>query len=326
VASVNFGLRFDLRNPDFAGTSMADRYSAALDMASWADRLGASSISVSEHHGSPDGYLPSPLLLLAAIAARTETVRLGVAALIAPFHDPLRLAEDLIVLDNLSRGRVDVIVAGGYVHEEFDLFDVPMSERGARVTEAVSTLKAAFRGEPFEFRGRTVSITPGPVRPGGPSILLGGSSEAAARRAARLADGFFPTDPSFWPAYVEELVELGRPDPGPCPLGSTTTSFLATDVEEGWEQLAPYLMHEMNAYGAWRAQEGLASPFHTVASVDELRASGKYRVLTPPEMIEEQKATPVPSVSLHPLCGGIPVELGWVSLALFEDEVLPQFR
>src|SRR4051812_46334975 len=171
-----FGLRFDFRNPDFAGTSMADRYAAALDMAEWADELGCVNIVLSEHHGSPDGYLPSPIPMLAAMAARTTNVRFMIAALVAPFHDPLRLAEDLIVLDHLSKGRVDVIVAGGYVHEEFAMFDVPMKERAKRVTETVTTLKAAFTGEPFAYRGRTVHVSPPPFRPGGPALLLGGSS------------------------------------------------------------------------------------------------------------------------------------------------------
>src|SRR4051812_32222447 len=175
-----FGLRFDFRNPSFTETSMSDRYAAALEMAEWADRLGCLSLTVSEHHGSPDGYLPSPLPMLAAMAARTTTVRLMVAAVIVPFYDPLRLAEDLIVLDHLSRGRVDVILAGGYVGEEFEMFGVPIGERAKRVTEAVETLRAAFTGEAFEFRGRKVRVTPTPYRDGGPSLILGGSSDAAA--------------------------------------------------------------------------------------------------------------------------------------------------
>src|SRR6516164_3641035 len=117
--SLMFLMRFDLRNPAIAKTSMADRYAAALDMAEWADRVGCLSVVVSEHHGSEDGYLPSPLPMVAAMAARTERVRFGVAALIAPFYEPLRLAEDLLVLDHLSKGRVDLIVAGGYVRQEF---------------------------------------------------------------------------------------------------------------------------------------------------------------------------------------------------------------
>ncbi len=318
-----FGLRFDFRNPALAATSMADRYSAALEMAAWADALGCVTISVSEHHGSDDGYLPSPIPMLAAMAARTENVRLMVAALIAPFHDPLGLAEDLVVLDNLSRGRVDLVVAAGYVHEEFAMFDVAMSERGQRVTEAVTTLKAAFSGQPFEYRGRTVRVTPAPFRPGGPTLILGGSSKAAAERAAQIGDGFLPSDASVWKYYVDEMLRLGRPDPGPCPMGDTVNLALAEDPVLGWEQMAPYFMHEMNSYGVWQAQDDLASPFRTVADLDELAASGKYRVITPEEMIEEQRDSPSPFVMFHPLCGGMPIGLAWSSLRLFEEKVLP---
>jgi alkanesulfonate monooxygenase SsuD/methylene tetrahydromethanopterin reductase-like flavin-dependent oxidoreductase (luciferase family) len=323
---VSFGLRFDLRNPAIAGTTMAERYACALDMVEWADRLGCERVAVSEHHGSPDGYMPSPIPVLAAMAARTKNVRFLIAALIAPFHDPLRLAEDLITLDILSAGRVDLIVAGGYVHEEFALFDVPMNERGKRITEAVTTLKAAFRGEPFEYRGRTVHLTPGPARPGGPSLLMGGSSEAAARRAARIGDGFIPTLPEVWEFYRDEVQQLGRPDPGPGTISPNRTVALATDPDKGWELMAPFFLHEVNAYGVWQAQDDLAAPYRSTADADALRETGQYCVLTPEQLVAELKAAPVPYVQLHPLCGGMPPELAWSSLELFEQEVLPAFR
>jgi len=323
--SVLFGLRFDFRNPGFAGTTHAERYAAALDIAEWADRLGCVSIAVSEHHTSSDGYLPSPLPMVAAMAARTSQVRLMVAALVAPFYDPLRLAEDLVVLDHLSRGRVDVIVAGGYVREEFAMYGVPMTERGPRVTETVATLKAAFTCEPFEFRGRTVHVTPPPYRPGGPSIILGGSSEPAARRAARIADGFIPSVPEVWDFYRDEVQRLGRPDPGPSPISENRTVALAEDVEKGWEQMAPFFLHETNAYGAWQAQDNIASPYRAVDDVDELRAKGRYAVLTPNEFVTELEAAPFPFAMFHPLCGGTPADLAWSSLRLFENEVLPAF-
>ena len=322
---MHFGLRFDFRNPDIAHTTMADRYAAALDMVEWAEALGCSSVGVSEHHGSPDGYLPSPIPMLAAMAARTANVRFMVAALIAPFHDPLRLAEDLIVLDNLSRGRVDLIVAGGYVHEEFAMFDVPMTERGRRVTEAVRVLRGAFSGQPFEHRGRTVHVTPAPFRPGGPAIVLGGSSRPAAERAARIADGFIPTTPEVWTFYRDAVQALGRPDPGPSPIGGTQLVALAEDPERGWEQMAPFFLHENNAYGVWQAQDDIASPYHHVDDAEELRASGQYRVLTPEQFVAEQRAAPFPFAHFHPLCGGMPIELAWSSLRLFENEVLPAF-
>lgn len=322
--SLMFGLRFDFRNPSMAGTSMADRYAAALDMAEWADQLGCLTLTVSEHHGSPDGYLPSPLPMLAAMAARTTNTRLMVAALIAPFYDPLRLAEDLVVLDHLSKGRVDLIVAGGYVRDEFDMYDVPMRERAARVTETMATLRAAFTGEPFEFRGRQVHITPAPYA-SGPSLLLGGSSEAAARRAARIADGFIPSVPEVWEFYRDEVQQLGRPDPGPSPIGDTRTVALAEDGEQGWREMAPYFMHETNAYGAWLAANDGAGPYRPVADADELRASGQYAVLTPEQFVAELKAAPFAFAQFHPLCGGMPIDLAWSSLRLFEHEVMPAF-
>ena len=304
---------------------MADRYAAALDMAEWADGLGCARITVSEHHGAADGYLPSPVQMVAAMAARTRHVRFLVAALIAPFHDPLRLAEELAVLDNISRGRVDVIVAGGYVREEFAMFDVPMKERAQRVTEVVTTLKSAFAGEPFGYRGRTVRVTPAPFRAGGPSVLLGGSSEPAARRAARIADGFVPSVPDVWEYYRDEIGKLGHPDPGPSSVKPNQVVALAEDPDEGWERMAPFFLHETNAYGEWQAQDDVAAPFRTADGLAELRHGSQYRVLTPERFVTELKAAATPFTQFHPLCGGMPMELAWSSLRLFEREVLPAF-
>jgi alkanesulfonate monooxygenase SsuD/methylene tetrahydromethanopterin reductase-like flavin-dependent oxidoreductase (luciferase family) len=320
-------LRFDFRNPAFAGTSMSDRYAAALDMAEWADNLGIpAGISVSEHHGSEDGYIPSPALILAAIAARTKNVRLSVAALIAPFHDPLRIAEDFCVLDNLSRGRVDLIVAGGYAPSEFAMFGVPIKERPKRVTEMVNTLKAAFAGKPFEYRDRTVHVTPEPIRPGGPMVIMGGASEPAARRAARLADGFVPSSPEFWDYYRDEMIKLGKPDPGQGMVGNAEVTALASDVEAGWEAMGPFFLHETNAYGAWKVAAQEDTPYDVFADVAALRAAERYHVITPQEMIGQLRAAPAPVAQFHPLCGGMPIDLAWESLKLFESEVLPAFR
>ncbi|MDR2858746.1 MAG: LLM class flavin-dependent oxidoreductase [Novosphingobium sp.] len=324
---MHLSMRFDFRNPAFAGTSMADRYAAALDMAEWADGLGISaSIGIAEHHGSEDGYIPSPPLMLAAMAARTKTVRLAVTALIAPFHDPLRIAEDFCVLDHISRGRVDLIVAGGYAPGEFVMFDVPIKERPRRVTEMVRTLKAAFAGKPFEYRGRTVHITPEPFRPGGPTVIMGGASEGAARRAARIADGFVPSTADCWPFYRDEMIKLGKPDPGPGMGGAAEVTALARDPEAGWQAMAPFFLHETNAYGAWKVAAGEDSPFGVFADADALKAANGYRVITPGQMVAQLKAAPAAVAQFHPLCGGMPIDLAWDSLRLFEKEVLPAFR
>jgi alkanesulfonate monooxygenase SsuD/methylene tetrahydromethanopterin reductase-like flavin-dependent oxidoreductase (luciferase family) len=321
---VHWGLRFDFRNPAFAGTSTADRYAAALDMVEWADERGASSITVSEHHGSADGYLPSSLPMLAAMAMRTTRVRLRIAALIVPFHDPLRLAEDVAVVDNLARGRLDIIVAAGYNPAEFAMFDVPIGHRVRRVVEAVETLRGAFSGEPFEYRGRTVQVTPAPYRRGGPPIVLGGASEPAARRAARIADGFAPSVSGVWDFYRDELVKLGKPDPGPAGHNNAGTTFLADDVEKGWEEYGQYFFHEMNAYGAWHEDKDLRSQFREVDAIEELRTNSHYRIATPAEFVDQLRALDDPTVVFHPLCGGTPPDLAWQSLRLFEHHVLPK--
>ena len=323
---MHLSLRFDFRNPEFAGTTMADRYDAAVDMAEWADGLGVpATISVSEHHGSRDGYIPSPALIISAMASRTRNVRFNVAALIAPFHDPLRIAEDYCVLDHITRGRVDLIVAGGYAPSEFEMFGVPIKERPKRVTEAVTTLKAAFSGKPFEYRDRMVHITPEPFRPGGPAVIMGGASEGAARRAARIADGFVPSTHECWQFYRDEMQKLGKGDPGPGAAGAAEVTVLANDVEEGWGAMGQFFLHETNAYGAWKSQAGEDTPYDLFPNIDALRASNRYHVMTPAAYASQLKAAGYPVAQLHPLCGGMPVKLAWESLKLFEQRVLPAF-
>ncbi len=317
-----FTLRFDLRNPAFAGVSMTERVRAAIDMCEWADARGGVYVSLSEHHGVEDGYLPSPLALAAAIAARTSTVRIGINALVAPFHDPLRLAEDAAVVDLISEGRLDLTIAGGYVADEFAMFGVPMSERPTRVEETVATLRAAWTGEPFEFRGRTVQVRPTPAQPGGPRIVLGGTSEAAARRAARIADGFIPSETSCWTFYRDECLKLGKADPGPGMTIDAAVVVLAEDPAAVWPVLAPYFLHEVNAYGALQAAAGVKAVYEPVAGIDELRARSQYRILTPDEYAAELQRSEVPVARLHPMVGGTPPELAWEHLHLFEETFL----
>jgi len=320
---VIFGLRFDCRNPAFAGVGNVERYRALLEMCEWADERSALFVALSEHHGSDDDYLPSPLTMAAAIAARTRSVRIGIHALIAPFHDPLRLAEDTAVVDLVSGGRLDLTLAGGYVEDEFEMFGVAPSERPARVREAVATLRAAWTGESFPFRDRTVRVRPRPAQPGGPRILLGGTSEAAARRAARIGDGFVPSEPGCWRFYREECLELGKPDPGPAPTGQGDVVILAEDPEAAWPELGPYFLHETNAYGAWQAAADVDATYAPRTSIGELRAEGRYRILTPAAYAAELGGAGAPGVAvLHPMVGGIPPDLAWRHLRLFEAALL----
>ena len=320
------GIRFDFRDPGLAGTSTTDRYRAGLDMVEWADRQGFLLAVLSEHHGSDDGYLPSPLPMAAAFAARTTNIRLRLSALVTSLHDPLRLAEDLAVVDLISGGRVDVTLTNGYVVDEFAMFGRPLSERARRTSEAVEVLRQAWTGEPFSYQGRTVRVRPAPDRP--IPITLGGSTPAAARRAARIADGFSPSTNDVWDAYRDECLALGKPDPGPPMGGDTSVVHVAKDPDAVWELIAPYAMHETNAYAHWAEEAGIAgaTSYGSFDSPESLRASGAYRVLTPEQLVAELAPNPFGFAMFHPLLGGLPPELGWESLRLVESDVLPALR
>ncbi|MEM1114535.1 MAG: LLM class flavin-dependent oxidoreductase [Pseudomonadota bacterium] len=319
---TSFYLRFDMRRPDFSTASHADMFSAALEQCAWAEAQGMDGVHLSEHHGSDDGYCPSPLVFAAAVAARTETLPIFISALIAPLHDPLQLAEDLCVLDHISRGRVLPILSAGYREEEFAAVGKKLSDRKVCMDELVPFLEKAWSGEPFEWQGRPITVTPRPHSQPRPPILMGGSSRPAARRAAEFADMFVPTGPEVFEYYREELAKRGKPDPGPMPAASTSVVFLAEDPDAYWQVIAPHCQHETNTYRRWADKAGVHSPYQHFDDLDALREEGNYEVLTPGAFIELIAAGREVAL-FHPMCGGISPELAWQSLSLFESEVLP---
>ena len=119
-----------MRCPDWSEAGPAELYAAALAMSRYAEEHGALSVVVSEHHHSPDGFLPSPLVLASAIAARTKKIPIQVGALLLPLHDPIRIAEDMVVLDHISGGRVSYVLAVGYRPEEYGMFGQDFRGRG----------------------------------------------------------------------------------------------------------------------------------------------------------------------------------------------------
>lgn len=316
-------LRYDLRSPESAEVSVAERYSAALDQIVWAEERGFRAVTLSEHHGTPDGFLPSPLIFGAAVAARTTRIKIRIAALIAPLHDPLRLAEDIAVLDQLSSGRVEVVIANGYVESEFAMFGKDIKDRVNDVTETVATLKAAWTGEPFEFRGRTVQVTPRPYREPRPNIFLGGASRGAARRAARIADLFFPSLPEHWDFYREAMVEAGHADFGPFPPLAPRFVFFDEDEAAGWSKVEQYVAIERNSYGEWAEQANLKTGVEKVSELSGVRDDPNYQVLS----IANGRALVESlgdhgTIAMHPMMGGIPPALAWENLERFWTDIV----
>ena len=315
-------LRYDIRAPDF-GPPAEHLYRAALDQSEWADGAGFHNVAISEHHASPDGFLPSPVVMAAAIGARTHRVRISISLLLLPFYEPIRLAEDLAVADLVSSGRIDVMIGAGYREEEFDMYGVDIHRRGALMEDGVSFLTRAWTGEPFEYRGRMVQVLPRPAQRPRPRIVLGGASPASARRAARLADGYAPMGQRLYEIYVEELARLGKPVPsdGPARRGPQTPVVAVTeDPERTWKAIERNLMHDALVYGSWTSGRRGAI-FTPVSTFEELRTAEQYWVLTPEECLD--KIREFGALTLHPLVGGIDPQLAAESLQLFADRVMP---
>lgn len=320
-----FTMRFDMRAPA-GGPTTPELYTAAVEMAAWAEDHGGLACVISEHHASSDGYIPSPMMLASAMAVRTTRTPISIAALLLPFHDPIRLAEDMVVLDSISNGRVMYTLALGYRPEEFEMFGIPWDERGKVADEKLALLLTALKGEPFEHEGRRIHVTPAPVTPGGPRISWGGGTKAAARRAGRFGlDMFGQIDrPGVREAYEAACREHGH-EPGMCmlpSLDSVTTAFVADDVDRAWEEIGPYILHDVKMYGAWNPQQGASASISHAQSVDELRAEqGAHRIYSVDEAIDLVKRG-VP-LSLMPLCGGIPPDIAWRHLRLVGEQVVP---
>lgn len=321
-----FVLKYDMRAPQ-PGAPIEALYGAALEQIAWADRNGFGTLMLAEHHGNDDGYLPAPLMLAAAAAARTERMRIRVQALILPLHDPIRVAEDLAILDLISRGRAEVTVAGGYLASEFRMFGVALKDRGRLVEEGIEAMKKAWSGEHFVFRGREVHVTPRPLQRPHPPIILGGASEAAARRAARIACGFNPAMPELHAVYRAECERLGKA-PGREERMGPVFLHLAEDPDRAWARIAPHALHETNSYGRWMAESmGEKAVYRESTDAAQLRASGAYAIVTPGECLQiARDLGPGGRLAFHPLMGGMDPQLGWESLELLRTRVMPHLE
>jgi alkanesulfonate monooxygenase SsuD/methylene tetrahydromethanopterin reductase-like flavin-dependent oxidoreductase (luciferase family) len=323
---VSWTVHYDMRAPSF-GTPAPQLYAAALEQAAWLDERGVTALVVSEHHGEDDGYLPSPLTLASALAARTSRAMISVNALTLTLHDPVDAAEQCQIVDQVSGGRLVLTLVPGYVESEFALYRVPHAGRGRMFDEKLDVFLAALTGEPFELEGRTVRVTPGPVQRPRPLVFIGGASARAARRAARVGDGFALGGPErgLGDVYRAACADLGRPA-GPVMVPpSPMAVHVSDDPEADWARIAPHALHELNRYSAWAAGfEGHL--YDQVTDAERARKDGFYAVVTPDECvgIVRRLQAEHSTVLFKPLIGGLDPELSWSSFELFVDRVLPQ--
>lgn len=326
---MHLTMRHDFRAPVDGSTSLAEIYTAAMDQFRWADEHGFDFAVVSEHHGFPDGWLPAPLTAAAAIAGATRRIPILLSAALVPLHDPIRLAEQLVVLDHLSRGRVWTVAGAGYRPEEFAMADVDRTRRGKILEEYVEVLLRAFTGEPFEYQGREVVVTPKPFTDPHPPILVGGGVEAAARRAARLRLPMMPmhADPRLAEWYADESAKVGFSGGYVMRPSGPTFVHVTRDVDATWEQIGPYVLYEAQTYEAIQTGGQHSAPMVHAEDIEDLKRSPQVLVGPPEEVIDRARnLAPGGAITFNPLAGGLPPALAWESLELFASEVLPALR
>jgi probable F420-dependent oxidoreductase len=336
---VGVGL-FTGQVPAASGRTFHREYRDYLELVRLVEAEGLDSAWVSEHHFAADGYLPSLLPMLAAFAAVTERIELGTGVVLAPFHDPIRLAEDVAVTDQLSGGRVVCGLGIGWRDEEFRAFGIAMSSRTRRLTEIVDILRLSWERERFDFSGRHYSysgmaVTPKPARV--PPILVGGFADDAIRRAGRIGDGYISSRAPV--ERVAQAFEMAAQErraaglPGPPRVAALQNAFVTSAPERDWDMVRDGVGHQLGVYAGWGA--GTDVPGVPLAvkppDADTIRATTAYG--TPDEVVT-QLGPLVDALARYPTSHlivrlhypGMDAEPAAEAIRLFAREVAPRVR
>jgi alkanesulfonate monooxygenase SsuD/methylene tetrahydromethanopterin reductase-like flavin-dependent oxidoreductase (luciferase family) len=221
-----------------------------------------------------------------------------------------------------------IVVGAGYRVEEFDMAGVDHAARGRVLEEYVNVLLEAWKGEPFEWQRRQVTVTPMPATRPHPMVLVGGGVPAAARRAARLRLPMLPmnTDQVVRDAYFEEGKRVGYKGLVVETSGPTFV-HVSDDPERAWAEIGPYVLYESQTYASYQTPGQHSTPGVKAETVDDLKASPQFVVGTPEAVRARlEQVQPDGSITFSPLAGGLPPHLAWASLELFAAQVLPHLR
>ena len=252
-----FGVAYDFRNPVGSGRTDAELYAQIIDQIEMLDGLGYDQIWLTEHHFVDDGYLPSFVPVAGAIASRTKRVRMSTDVALLPFYHPLKLAEDMAVLDILSNGRMELGCGMGYIPKEFAAWGFPRSRRVSLTEECIQVLQLAWQDGPFSFHGKRydfedVEVFPKPVQEGGPPLWMGTMSEAGAHRAARLDLHLLPQgdEKVVIEPWKADLEASGR-SPSDYRIGMIRSVLVTDDPERDWPPVREAERYKARRYTEW---------------------------------------------------------------------------
>jgi alkanesulfonate monooxygenase SsuD/methylene tetrahydromethanopterin reductase-like flavin-dependent oxidoreductase (luciferase family) len=234
---TQLGIFLDFRNPPPWERPWVDHYRYQLDLIAEAERRGAGSVWVSEHHNFPDGYLPQPLTIAAAIAVRTSRLRIGTAIVQAPIRHPVHLAEEIAVVDILSGGRLEVGLGAGYSAAEFALFDTDGDRLLSRTADVYRRVRDLLDDD---------GMTPRPVQRPFP-LWLGFHGPKGARRAAELGAGLLDLSSATVAEYLTGWNDSGR-DPADARVAGVVDVLVADDPDRTWPRVLPHYLYQLNTY------------------------------------------------------------------------------
>ena len=260
--NLRVGVCYDFRNPPDSGVTDQVLYGEILEQVAWLDQIGADLVWFTEHHFVEDGYLPSWIPVAGAMSSITKHVRFGTDICLMPFNHPIRLAEDLAVLDNLSGGRVEVGLGMGYAPHEFRGFGFPVSRRVSLMEEGIEVLQKCFSGERFSYQGKRyqfedVIITPGYVQEGGPPLWVAAMSEAGAMRAAKYNANFLPQGlrSNSYDPWIDKLRTTDR-NPGDYRVGIIRSILVTEDRDRDWQVVRAAERYRMALYQRFFEESG----------------------------------------------------------------------
>lgn len=315
-------LRFNFACPQGDPRTQSRLLSAALELAQWGESHGITSISVDEHHATGHGWSCNPIMAAAMFLARTSRLIASVDCALGPLWNPVRLAEDIALVDNMSRSRLHTTVGLGYRTVEYDIIGADFSQRGALMDNLLERMLSVWSGA-----GPDEAICAGTWTRPHPPLYVGGGARATARRAVRFRLPLSLADhlPDLAAYYRQLCAEAGMTPvivmPGPINRGMI---FLHEDPEQAWAELGDYILWEAVTYGGWSADQRSFMHLPGVQTLDEVRTSGRYRFLTPDQLIAEVRGSDdYGPLMMHPLVGGVPVDEAWKSVQLLTDKVLP---
>jgi alkanesulfonate monooxygenase SsuD/methylene tetrahydromethanopterin reductase-like flavin-dependent oxidoreductase (luciferase family) len=271
---MKFGLIYDLRNPPQWQIPWPRHYAEFLDHIVELERLGFDEVALPEHHFHEDGYIPSPVPMLAAIATRTTRMRIGSDLFVLPNYHPVRLAEDVAIVDVLSNGRVIFKAGAGGARHEPDGFGFPATSRLGRNAEAIEIIKRCWTEEAFDHHGKYwqlkgVQVVPKPVQKPHPPIYFPALNPKAMERNARegygsdLGHPVGSPDPGFWKRWHADwdaaLQRHGR-TPAECPTSYFITLFATRDPERAWAEHKQGILHVARYYAEVVGYAGGVAP------------------------------------------------------------------